>query len=609
MDINDVTPTRPLSESEMDELRALMKAQLNIEGSDWTAQMVAEDDANDLLDYAFDMIGSKESVGRVIDELEFMGLPVCNSAVAEKLRYCLAKFLCELNEEFQPVEEDNGAVEINVNVTAPEEVSVDLSAKNFAKKEKEEMQAIFRCEKKRSILDIKAYNTDGTVQPESEGKLDLSAKNAVKKKEKEIQELFGSKQLHNIHSIKAGLYSKNEADVEPELDDEKVDLSSTNAVKKREKEIQALFGQEGGKAGGLKSRMGIYNEKGELIKREKEDTDTSHTVSQASSQGDERRKELMAIMSDRSLSKAERSQRIEEVKRKYSNTNGPQVASASNTRNKKEQDKNIGMYKSDVNCTKKVENKVREISDYVKVKSVDESLDKNENSTQMEEIRRKYDTKKNVASHVLSSTREVDLSTNATSSKFSREKEALFRQDRAKGGGTEVSYTHQKDSDKNASQTKSKSIDGQRREELQAIMRDKSLSRDERKHKIQEVKSRFALLEQKQSSSNTSSRREAKAKLLAALEADDEEHHIDLSAKSYVTKKTQVLDTIRNAQGGNSLQQKKAAYSKNETIKAGAKREFKGKCVSLFLSFLFDLRIILQDLSYPFLVPDDKCRR
>lgn len=75
MDINDVTPTRPLSESEVDELRALMKAQLNIKGSDWTAQMVAEDDANDLLDYAFDMIGSKESVGRVIDELEFMGLP------------------------------------------------------------------------------------------------------------------------------------------------------------------------------------------------------------------------------------------------------------------------------------------------------------------------------------------------------------------------------------------------------------------------------------------------------------------------------------------------------------------------------------------------------
>ena len=217
------------------------------------------------------------------------------------------------------------------------------------------------------------------------------------------------------------------------------------------------------------------------------------------------------------------------------------------------------------------------------------SSDKKEKTILMEKVRRKYDTKKKNQPHGEDSA--VDLSTNAASSKFHREKETLFGQVRAKGGDTRVSYA-QKDTDENPTQTYSKSIDEQRREELQAIIRDKSLSRDERKHKMQEVKSRFAMLEETQSSYNTTRRREAKANLLAALEAYDEDLRIDLSAKSYATKKTQELDTIRNAQGG-SLHQRKAA-SKNETMKAGSRTqvqpttskfvEVKGKCVKLFLS-------------------------
>lgn len=65
MSNNDIVVTRKLTESETAKLRSLLKSQLNIKAGD--AQ--DEEDAGDLLDYAFAMIANGRNVGCVADEV------------------------------------------------------------------------------------------------------------------------------------------------------------------------------------------------------------------------------------------------------------------------------------------------------------------------------------------------------------------------------------------------------------------------------------------------------------------------------------------------------------------------------------------------------------
>ena len=66
MSVNtQLTLPRPLSTDETDTLRDLLTQQLNISGGDDL------DDAENLLDYAIDMIDSGEAVGHVTDEVSF----------------------------------------------------------------------------------------------------------------------------------------------------------------------------------------------------------------------------------------------------------------------------------------------------------------------------------------------------------------------------------------------------------------------------------------------------------------------------------------------------------------------------------------------------------
>ena len=67
MSVNtQLTLPRPLSTDETDTLRDLLTQQLNISGGDDL------DDAENLLDYAIDMIDSGEAVGHVTDEVSFI---------------------------------------------------------------------------------------------------------------------------------------------------------------------------------------------------------------------------------------------------------------------------------------------------------------------------------------------------------------------------------------------------------------------------------------------------------------------------------------------------------------------------------------------------------
>jgi len=82
---------RDLSEDETAKLRGLLKTQLIISSDD------DDVDADDLLDYAVDMIESGENIGHVTDELKFMEMPVCDDEAAQKLGVCLTKFFNELD--------------------------------------------------------------------------------------------------------------------------------------------------------------------------------------------------------------------------------------------------------------------------------------------------------------------------------------------------------------------------------------------------------------------------------------------------------------------------------------------------------------------------------
>eukprot|EP00577_Skeletonema_sp_RCC1716_P014486 CAMPEP_0113426702 /NCGR_PEP_ID=MMETSP0013_2-20120614/30884_1 /TAXON_ID=2843 ORGANISM="Skeletonema costatum, Strain 1716" /NCGR_SAMPLE_ID=MMETSP0013_2 /ASSEMBLY_ACC=CAM_ASM_000158 /LENGTH=461 /DNA_ID=CAMNT_0000315029 /DNA_START=98 /DNA_END=1481 /DNA_ORIENTATION=+ /assembly_acc=CAM_ASM_000158 len=92
---DDIVATRKLTDSETATLRSILKSQLNIKAGD--AQ--DEEDAGDLLDYAFAMIANGRNVECVKDELKSMELEVCPAESAQKVGRSLSKFLLDLDNK------------------------------------------------------------------------------------------------------------------------------------------------------------------------------------------------------------------------------------------------------------------------------------------------------------------------------------------------------------------------------------------------------------------------------------------------------------------------------------------------------------------------------
>ncbi|EED95268.1 predicted protein [Thalassiosira pseudonana CCMP1335] len=91
MDTNLTAPHK-LTDEESATLRSNLKSQLNINNDGQ-----AEEDAADLLDYAFAMIANGKNVGYVVDELKSMEMEVCDAAAAQRLGCALSKYLRELS--------------------------------------------------------------------------------------------------------------------------------------------------------------------------------------------------------------------------------------------------------------------------------------------------------------------------------------------------------------------------------------------------------------------------------------------------------------------------------------------------------------------------------
>ena len=71
MDNNTVTAPRKLTPSETTKLRSLLKSKLAIIGDD-DSRKQNEEDAGDLLDYAFAMIANGKNVGYVVEEVRYI---------------------------------------------------------------------------------------------------------------------------------------------------------------------------------------------------------------------------------------------------------------------------------------------------------------------------------------------------------------------------------------------------------------------------------------------------------------------------------------------------------------------------------------------------------
>ena len=92
---DDLNPSRELTEEETERLRAILNAK--VESHPRFNLLTDGQDAQDLLDYCFDMICDMESVGHVVAEIEFMGFYCFNDEVSGRFRRSLTKFFSDMN--------------------------------------------------------------------------------------------------------------------------------------------------------------------------------------------------------------------------------------------------------------------------------------------------------------------------------------------------------------------------------------------------------------------------------------------------------------------------------------------------------------------------------
>jgi len=619
--MDTISAPRPLVPDEAEALTALLKSHLRLHNC--SCAMQAEEDATDLLNYANDMIEDGETVGKVLEELEFMELEICDVQVLENMRCSLAEFLAKLHNS-------------------------EGTRKNW-----------------RDMLEEQAGNASSSAEQDSYEVRLLSSENHVS-----------------------------------------VDLSAKNAAEKKKQEMQSLFGEQLS----LKDRMSMYNERGELIKRQQSDDGEDEAGNHQGQIGgksidEKRREELMAIMNDRSLTKNEKSEKMEEVRAKYNcmaetnhsvqrvskiaetntsiggdssgasgshfnNNNGglsnntgkvdlsAKAAAAKHAKemanlfgNGKTQGRSLkdrmAMYNERGEIIKKAQDGEEDDSNFdlsqggekktndelrreeLMAIMKDKSLDKKEKSRKMNEVREKYNNAAFIAAgpagnapgsaHVMndysrensSSSEEIvsngedcgdnenPLSAKAAAQKNKREMQSLFGSGRAgnamssnrqgyeqqlladrvhnKLGVAEAAVPHRRRSSiESSSSTASRndkndapspSLDVQRRAELQSIMKDGTLKKEERRKKMEDVKVKYAALaKEKEQGGNggggyaTSNGQEDEA-------AASRHCSIDLSAKSYADRSGKELESINVK----SLSERKSMYSNQSTIVAGSR--------------------------------------
>ena len=171
-------PLRPLTTEEHSELTDILRSTLNLSNTSCAIQ--AEEDACDLINYAFELIDDKMTVGDVIEELEFMDLEICNTSTLCEMRKVLAIFLTHLQDD---VCDDDSCVSGGRNFGRSQSMPMPTY---------EDEAVVFRMAEAAAARRASAESVLARPpkKPTNHVNIDLSCKNATIKKEEEMSRLL-----------------------------------------------------------------------------------------------------------------------------------------------------------------------------------------------------------------------------------------------------------------------------------------------------------------------------------------------------------------------------------------------------------------------------------
>jgi hypothetical protein len=465
VDYKAIVPPRELKEDEISSLRTLLMPKLKVPNDSY------QRDAQDLLDYALDMVAESKSVGLILEELLFMDMIVFDEENAEEFGHCLSAFLLHLPGDVAYVVPDTPVT--NEDFAATDGSKIDLSTIAAAQKPVKEMEETLMSgvvsAKERSQQDM--FDSDGVLIKQWDERdddtddvavhgINLTAGAAAKRASREVDSLLYKKKSGGTLSDRLSSYQdfvKPRGNLHHEGDDHDEARMKSLVMKKPKRVVRALSG----------------------------------------SGAAERKKELQAIMKDRSLSRDEKNKRMEEVKARY--------------------DLEV---ESEADNSSLDDQRTKEFNAIMQ----DRSLSRDERTRRIEEFKQKYQSGGRHHVHVTEtpSRREnLDLSASAYARKPSAEVKATLlssgvsAKERSKHdiydehGNMIKQWSSYQGNDLDEGETSdlppqtstfktfmSKPQDEQKRQELHAIMRDRSLTRDERAARIEAVKARYTSGEQ-----------------------------------------------------------------------------------------------------------------
>ena len=330
-----------------------------------------------------------------------------------------------------------------------------------------------------------------------------------------LHQQWSKVQLEDIHDIDAHIDAKRKEyfqhlDDEESLRERIATRDKLLAAQRKEKEENSKLKHKSSlstcasneiemlRSNATDEKKGLYDENGALVKQWKNknaDDDTVEDTKAHSTLEAQKKEELLSIMHDKNLTRGERTNRIEAVKRKFS--------TASTTASRVD-DEEITVVTTSVKMPESVE--VSETTNALdaqrrqEFESImrDRSLNRDQRKAALELMKKKYSTGKQQAtpseeedtkkgSSILGAARKARVeeakTTEVIKPLLDTKMKPIVSQDKPK-----------EDKPQESSPFKAfitKSVDEQRREELQLVMKDRSLTKEERSRRMEEIKVRY----------------------------------------------------------------------------------------------------------------------
>jgi len=332
-----------------------------------------------------------------------------------------------------------------------------------------------------------------------------------------LHQQWSKVQLEDIHDIDAHIDAKRKEyfqhlDDEESLRERIATRDKLLAAQRKEKEENSKLKHKSSlstcasneiemlRSNATDTKKGLYDENGALVKQCKNknaDDDAVEDTKAHSTIEAQKREELLSIMHDKNLTRGERTNRIEAVKRKFS--------TASTTASRVDDDEEITVVTTSVKMPESVEvsasTNALDAQRRQEFESImrDRSLNRDQRKTALEMMKKKYSTGKKQATpseeedtkpSILDAARKarVEEAKSTQIKPLETKMKPIVPQDKPQEDKP------QEDKPQESSPFKAfmaKSVDEQRREELQLVMKDRSLSKEERSRRMEEIKVRY----------------------------------------------------------------------------------------------------------------------